>query len=385
MANIGIIDFISFDMEHMEHSMEFKEILKQLPQSPGVYKMIDSLGNIIYVGKAKNLKNRVSQYFRNQKDRAPKVTEMIRHIHTLNYQVTDTELDAFIEECRLIKELKPRYNKLMKSSDKYLYLKVPSELYPKVTIVKERVDDGALYFGPFTSRHRVESTVEYLNSVYPIRKCTSPGLVKRVNGCLFSQLGTCLEVCTGQISPEEYMIHIEKIRRVLSGNDLAVVRELLEKINSAIENLKFEQAAKYQEYYLGLQHVIGKQTLVKSSLKNKNTVAIEFIRTKIPKLYLFKGNRLIYEEIMNIANGDGNELKKFIKQVICNKFLTENNTICELSPSDVDEAQIIYSYLKNSKKIISFTIPSGYLKGETSRLDALVNRIADRIFSNGLR
>jgi len=104
-------------------------------QKPGVYMMVDSLGNIIYVGKAKNLKNRVSQYFNNQKDRAPKVVEMIRHIHTLKYIVTDTELDTFIEECRLIKEIKPRYNKQMKSDKKYSYIKISDEGYPKVTIV----------------------------------------------------------------------------------------------------------------------------------------------------------------------------------------------------------------------------------------------------------
>lgn len=159
--------------------MDFNELLKQLPPRPGVYMMIDSLGNIIYVGKAKNLKNRVSQYFRNQKDRTPKVAEMIHNIHTFNSIVTDTELDAFIEECCLIKEIKPRYNKQMKNSGNYLYIKIPAEQYPKVTKVKEKAGDGAFYFGPFTSHHRVESTVQYLNDFYPIRKCTIPGLVKR--------------------------------------------------------------------------------------------------------------------------------------------------------------------------------------------------------------
>jgi excinuclease ABC subunit C len=152
----------------MEEYMNLKQLLKDVPHNLGVYLMIDSLGNIIYVGKAKNLKNRVSQYFMNQKNRVPKVMDMIRNIHAFDYMVTDTELDAFIEECRLIREIKPKYNKLMKNSENYLYLKIPSEIFPKITIVKEKTDDNALYFGPFTSRHRVETTVEYLNDFFPI-------------------------------------------------------------------------------------------------------------------------------------------------------------------------------------------------------------------------
>jgi len=314
-----------------EHSMNIKETLKQLPQSPGVYMMVDSLGNIIYVGKAKNLKNRVSQYFINQKDRTPKVKEMIHKIHTFKYQVTDTELDALIEECRLIREIKPRYNKQMKNPSNYLYIKLPSKLYPKVTIVKEKVNDGALYFGPFTSQHRVETTVEYLNDFYPVRKCTSPRFVKRANGCLFQQLGSCLGVCTGQISPEEYWIYIRQIQLLLNGNDMAVVQELLKRVNLAIENLQFENAALYTEYYQGLKHVIGKQGLVHSSIKQRNILAVEFINNELAELFLIKGNRLIYREVINIVAKDSMELRQDLKQVIRDKFVTINSDQCGTS------------------------------------------------------
>ncbi|HZW83314.1 MAG TPA: GIY-YIG nuclease family protein [Candidatus Deferrimicrobium sp.] len=361
--------------------MDFNEMLKQLPQRPGVYRMSDLLGNIIYVGKAKNLKNRVSQYFRNQKDRAPKVVEMIHNIHTFNCEVTDTELDAFIEECRLIKEIKPRYNKQLKNT-KYLYLKIPTELYPKVTIVKEKTDDGAVYFGPFTSRHRVESTVQYLNDFYPIRKCTSPGLVKRASGCLFRQLGTCLGACTGQISPEEYRVHIERIQLLLTGNDLAVPKELQRRVNSASENLKFEQAAKYREYYLGLRHVIGKQRLVQSSNRNRNILAVEFLDTNIAKLFYIKGNKLKYREVIDLLTKDKEDLRQHLKQNIQSKFVTEKSDRYGLSQQDIDEAQIIYSYLKrNKQRINSFWIPANRLAGETSRLDTLVTEISKKITS----
>ncbi|MDP4160784.1 MAG: GIY-YIG nuclease family protein, partial [Bacillota bacterium] len=332
----------------------------------------------IYVGKAKNLKNRVSQYFRNQKDRAPKVKEMIRNIHTLEYQVTDTELDAFIEECRLIKKIKPKYNKQMKNSNNYLYIKVPSELYPKVTIVKERVNDGALYFGPFTSRNRVETTVEYLYEFYPVRKCASPGYSKRANGCLFQQLGSCLGVCTGQINPDEYWIHIRKIQLLLSGKDMAVVQELSKRVNLEIEKLQFEKAALYREYYLGLKHVIGKQALVKSSTKQRNILAIEFINTGLAKLFLIKGNRLIDREVIKIEAEESKDLRHHIKQLIRDKLVTKECHKRNLSQNDIDEAQIIYSYLKKNKKIISFSIALTCLNDDMS-LDAKVNQIVNRI------
>lgn len=362
--------------------MNLKETLKQLPQRPGVYMMVDSLENIIYVGKAKNLKNRVSQYFKNQKDRDPKVAEMIHNIHTFNYIVTDTELDAFIEECRLIKEIKPRYNKQMKNDQNYSYIKILDEQYPKVTKTNEKADSGALYFGPFTSPHWVETTVQYLNDFYPIRKCTSPGLVKRANGCLFQQLGTCLGVCTGQVSPDEYRVHIEKIRQLLNGNDIADVQELSKKLDTAVENLEFEKAAQYREYYLGLRHVIGKQRLVQSSSKNRNILAVEFIDTVLAKLFLIKGNKLLYRKVFNIVTADSTEMRQYLKKIMRDNFVTEKSDTCRLTQHNIDEAQIIYSYLrKNRKRIISFWIPSTRLNRETSSIDATVIKIINRITS----
>ncbi|HEY8910204.1 MAG TPA: GIY-YIG nuclease family protein [Desulfosporosinus sp.] len=355
---------------------------RQLPEKPGVYMMIDSLGNIIYVGKAKNLKNRVSQYFNNQKDRAPKVEEMIRHIHTLKYIVTDTELDAFIEECRLIKEIKPRYNKQMKNDKKYSYLKVAAQRYPKVTIVSKKIDDSALYFGPFTSLRQVETVLQYLKDFFPIRKCSTAGLVKRTDGCLFMQLGTCLGVCTGRISPDEYMVHIEEIRQLLNGNNRIAVQELSKRMDTAIEDLNFEKAAQYSAYLTGLRHVIGKQRLVQSSSKNRNVLAVEFIDTELAKLFVIKGNKILYRKVFNIVTTDISELRQDLTQIIRDKFMTENNDMVRLTQHDIDEAQIIYSYLKkNRSRIASFWIPSTKLNKETSGLDAIVLRIINRITS----
>ncbi|MGE4272231.1 MAG: GIY-YIG nuclease family protein [Desulfitobacterium sp.] len=164
-----------------------KEKAKHLPEKPGIYLMKDSLGNNIYVGKAKDLRSRVTQYFRSEKNRDPKVEEMIRHITNFEHRVLDTELDALLEECRAITELKPRYNRQMKNDQNYVYIKIPAETFPKPEIVLERKDDSAFYYGPFNSRSRVETAMLYLKDNFLIRKCTSPGLAKRNSGCLCRQ------------------------------------------------------------------------------------------------------------------------------------------------------------------------------------------------------
>ncbi|UWG96449.1 GIY-YIG nuclease family protein [Dehalobacter sp. DCM] len=354
--------------------MNIKQLLKEVPQNPGVYRMKDSLGNIIYIGKAKNLRNRVSQYFTNQKNRAPKVVEMIRNIHSFDYSVTDTELDAFLEECRLIKEIKPKYNKLMKNSGSYLYLKIPSEMFPKVTIVNEKCDDHALYFGPFTSRHRVETTVEYLNDFFPIRKCAGQKLQKRTNGCLFMQIGTCLGVCTGKVKPEVYGAHIQKIQDLLNGKDRSHVRELSNRMHSVLKELDYELAAKYLEYASGLNHVIGKQRLVLSSGKNRNTVAVELMNNECAKLFIFKGNLLLFRKVISLT-GECHELKEAIRQIILDMFVPERNNQHMMSSDEIDQAQIIYSYLRKNRNIMSFGIPFSYLKRETVKMDRLLDKI----------
>lgn len=359
--------------------MLFNEELKQLPQRPGVYMMLNSLGNIIYVGKAKSLKNRVSQYFQNQKDRDPKVSEMIDNIYTFHYRVTDTELDALVEECHLIKELKPKYNRQMKNDRKYSYIKIPAEEYPKLTIVREKDEDGAIYFGPFTSSHQVETAVQCLNDLYPIRKCSTPRLGKSTHGCLYRQLGKCLGVCTGRVSPDEYKIYVDKIQKLINGKNTVPLQELSRMLDKAIDELEFEKAANYREYSLGLRHVIGKQRLVQSSSKNKNILAVELIDSEFAKLFLIKGNKLLYGKVFDRVKGNNLEINQNLKQLIREVFVPDESEVHRLTQQDIDEAQIISSYLKrNRKRVMSFWIPRTRLKNEVA-LEAIVQKIMNRI------
>ncbi|MGI6679796.1 MAG: GIY-YIG nuclease family protein [Dehalobacterium sp.] len=376
--------------QKMEYDMSLKDLVKKLPSKPGVYRMKDKRGNIIYVGKAKNLNRRVSQYFQNQKNRTPKVREMIEHIDAIDYLVTDTELDALINECRLIKELQPRYNRLLKNPGKYLYIKIPAEKFPQITWVNEKIDDGAEYFGPFTSRQRVEAFIQYINEFYFVRKCTSPRLVKRTNGCLYYQLGSCLGVCTGKVKVDEYDLQIEKIRHLLKGKNKDAVSKLLQKLDRAVADLKFEKASQYRDYFFGLKHIFAKQQLVQSCGKKRNIVAVEFIDQAQAKLFLITGNKLLYRKMLNLpsANNVNNEKReefiRCLKDIFVAQLVPIKGSISGLTQEDIDEAQIIYSYLKKYKKrILTFWLPASHLKDATV-LDTTVKKIIDGIVFGNL-
>lgn len=362
-----------------EIRQRFKQKLEHLPQKPGVYMMQDSLGNIIYVGKAKNLKKRVSQYFNKQKDRAPKIYELVSNIHTFDYLVTDTELDAFIEECRHIKELKPRYNSQMKNDGKYVYIKIPDEQYPILSTTSEKEDGNAIYFGPFTNIYKVESAIEYLNDLFLLRKCTIFGLKKRLSGCTFRQLGTCIGPCTGNVSQDEYNVRIEKVKQFLNGKETTVAEKLHEKMNNAIKEMEFEKAAKYWNYYLGLKHVIGRQKLVLESSKNRNILAVEIIDSTFAKLYFIKGNMLTHKELVSIEDVGKPEFIEHLKQLISNRFAVKEAEALTLTQQNIDEAQIIYSYLKkNKKKILCYWIPSSWLNADaeaTAAIEATIQKV----------
>lgn len=358
-----------------------KDQLKFIPNSPGVYQMLDSQGNIIYIGKAKNLKNRISQYFHDHKDRDPKVAEMIQHINGFNYQITDTELDALIEECRLIKKIKPLFNRQMKNSQKYCYIKLSDELFPRLTVIHHKTDDGLCYYGPFTSLHRVERAVQFLNDYYSLRKCTSSHFIMREDSCLYGQLGACLGVCTGNVGKDEYRVCLERMAKLLNGRDKVPVRELSERLNDAVETLQFEKAAQYQEYYLGLQHVISKQSLAHTSGKRRNIVAIEKLDDERIKLFLIKGNRIMQRMVLDREFIGSLQIKNYLEHKIKENFLVPDEQFAGLSQEDIDEAQIISSYLKRHKKrIITYGIPFKYLKN-SSCLDTIITKILSRLFA----
>jgi excinuclease ABC subunit C len=364
--------------------MDLLQAVKQLPQLPGVYLMKDMLDNIIYVGKARKLRSRVSQYFQSAKDFPPKIKEMTRNIRSFEYITADTELDAFLLECKLIKEMKPKYNKQMKNDKKYNYIRISmKEEFPRISIVTGKTDNQSAYFGPYTSLNRVENTVEFIKENFQIRKCYSGSIIRKSSGCLNYHLGKCLGACMDGIDKEEYSRCINHIILFLEGDHSVPVRELQRKMEEAVENLEFEKAAQYRDHIKGIRHVMNKQKLIRSSLKGRNIIAVEPMDDKTAKLFFVRSNKLLFSEAVVFRASCIQEIHKHLKKLTVEHFESPIETIgVRLSQQDIDEAQIIFSYLRRKRNsIMSFWIPANWLEEGNESINAGITRMIERILS----
>lgn len=359
--------------------MELKDALKKLPTQPGIYFMKDSLGYVIYVGKAKNLKARVSQYFRQNKNHSDKIKEMVQQIDTFDYTITDTELEAFLLECKTIKELQPKYNRLLKNYKAYKYIKLSIyENYPKLSMVTQQKKDGSLYFGPFSSQGSVENTIEFIKDNYLIRKCSSNTFNKISSGCLNYQLGKCLAPCRDIDVTQEYCNQIDRIVQLLKGDDYSPIKLLNSNMKLAAENLDFEKAVKFRDQLRGIRHVLNKQKIIKISRYGRNILAAEKCGESEIKLFLIKGNKLLHIEMINFSQYDSNALEEKLRNLIVTSFKSSrSDKEWILSQEDIDEAQIIFSYLRNKNNgIKSFKIP-------VSRINQLnYSRIVESLYGD---
>ncbi len=340
--------------------MDLKEALKTLPKGPGIYKMKNASDIIIYVGKAKNLKNRVCQYFRKNAHNSPKVNEMVEQIQSFEYVTVDTELDAFLLECKTIKELQPRYNRLMKNNKGYQYIRVSvSDAYPKIIIVPQPKKDKELYFGPFTSKSSIENALQFFKDHYPIRKCNG-AMKKNVSGCLNYHLENCLGPCTGNDVQVEYRNQIQNIIQLIKGKDNSSIKQLKAKMAAAAENLEFERAVQYREQLKGIRHILGKQRVIKISGYGRNVLAAEKFGENKMKLFFIKGNKLLHSEVMDMSFFKGEIPEEKLKGFITQFFKpVKRDAGYIFSQGEIDEAQIIYSYLRNKNNgIWSVNIPA---------------------------
>jgi len=243
--------------------MDFREKLKDLPLSPGVYLMLDEFQQVLYVGKAKNLKNRVKSYFLNSSTKTEKTMLLVQKIRDFRYIVTSTEVEALVLENNLIKQYKPYYNILLKDDKSYPYIKIKmSEEYPRIEITRRLRADGSKYFGPYMLGLSIKDTMELIHSVFPVRSCT--GDLKKnkpQRECLNYHIGRCLAPCTGRISSEEYKEVIKKVMSFLGGNDKEARKILEEKLNRAVEKEEFELAIKYRDSLELLEKLVRKQNV----------------------------------------------------------------------------------------------------------------------------
>ncbi len=246
---------------------DFDYHLKNLPEKPGVYIMKNSLGEIIYVGKAKILKNRVRSYFQHSKNHSEKVKVMVKNISEFEYIVTDSEMEALILECNLIKKHSPRYNIALKDDKFYPFIKITTnDDYPRVFVTRKYAKDGAKYFGPYTNGTAVYETITLINKIFPIRTCklliNEGG--EKVRPCLNYHIKKCIAPCAGYVTKEQYSEMINDIMDILNGKDKTIIKTLKKDMEDASMNLEFEKAAKYRDKILAIEAIVEKQKIFKT-------------------------------------------------------------------------------------------------------------------------
>lgn len=363
----------------MSSILSLEDKLKNLPEKPGIYIMRDEDNEIIYVGKAKNLKNRVKQYFQSSKGHSAKVIAMVERIRDLEYIITDTELEALILECNLIKKHRPKYNILLKDDKHYPYIKVTvNEDYPRIMITREIKKDGAKYFGPYTDTPAVNRTIELINKLFPIRSCSKN--IARIAGkerpCLNFHINRCMAPCQGNVSIQEYKDMVKGIIMVLDGKQDEIVKELEEKMQQAAENMDFERAAELRDNISALRKIGERQKIISSSLVDQDAIAMAREDGSVcMQVFFIRGGKLIGREHFLLEGGDlddeGEVMSSFIKQFYEGDAFVPKEIILQY---EVEDAEIIENWLgeKRGSKV-KLIVPQ---KGEKLKLVEMVQQNA---------
>ncbi len=276
---------------------ELRKKAMSLPLLPGVYIMKNRKDEIIYIGKAKKLKNRVSQYFGSQNRHSVKVLKMVENVDHFDYIVTDSEFEALVLECSLIKQHMPKYNILLKDDKGYSYIEISGDKYKKISAVLQKGDDPkAEYIGPYTSSFAVKQSVDTANKIFKLYQCNKsfPRDFRKARPCLNYYISQCCGVCTGKVSEKEYNENFNQALRFLKGDTQSVINELNEKMLEASENLEFEAAAKYRDKITAINKMKDKQKVVYNNIEeqdvfacaeNDGTACLAVLRFSDSKLY----------------------------------------------------------------------------------------------------
>ncbi len=347
---------------------QIAEKLKTLPASPGVYIMRDAGGTIIYVGKAKILKNRVRQYFHGS-NHAPKVEAMIEKIADLEYILTDTEFEALCLESNLIKKHKPRYNILLKDDKGYPFIKITADAYPRISLARKKADDGAQYFGPYPSSAVINETLSVLRRIFRIQHCAKrfPKEIGRTRPCLYHAMHRCSAPCTGAIPAEEYRKTFAEISRFLNGEHAHLIRDLEQKMEEAAAQLEFEAAASYRDKIDGIRRIARDQKVI-GGRKDADifALAIEEDLAVFAVFFLRSGKLLgsrLYRESGGLYPSDAETLADFI-QAYYSRDVEIPPQIFSSSP--LPDAEALSAWLSEKRgKNVTLHAP---IRGEMRRL-----------------
>ncbi|HBA62263.1 MAG TPA: excinuclease ABC subunit C [Lachnospiraceae bacterium] len=363
---------------------DIEEELKKLPARPGVYLMHDENDRIIYVGKAISLKNRVRQYFQASRNRGAKIDQMVTHISRFEYIVTDSELEALVLECNLIKEHHPKYNTMLMDDKAYPFIKVTvEEDYPRILLARQMEKDKAKYFGPYTSVQAVRDTIELIRKLYHIRNCNRnlPRDIGKERPCLNYHIKQCYAPCQGFVSKEEYRASIQEALKFLNGSYDTIIKELQGKMQAAAEQLEFEKAIEYRELLNSVKQVAQKQKITNSNGEDRDVLAFASEgEDAIVQVFFIRNGRLIGRDHFYLRirpeETAGEILGSFIKQFYAGTpFIPAELMLQEA----VEDEKVIEEWLTQKRgHKVKLIVP---VKGQKERLVELARKNAEMVLT----
>lgn len=371
-----------------EHFFNLEEELKKLPTCPGVYLMHNATDEIIYVGKAISLKNRVRQYFQSGRNRTPKIEKMISQISYFEYIITDSELEALVLECNLIKEHNPRYNTMLKDDKAYPFIKATvGETFPRLVYVhkmdpkKHKGSDKVRYFGPFTSGLALKETLELLRKLFFLRTCNRnlPKDQGKERPCLYYHIKQCKAPCQGYISEEEYQENFRQAIELLNGNDKPVCTMLEKKMKEAAEKYEYEEAAIYRDLIQSVKHVTQKQKITGYGEDDRDVIALASNQQdSIVQVFFVRGGKLIGRDHFHLTgveeDAKGEALAAFIQQFYAGTPYIPKELFLQ---DAIEEKELLEEWLSQKKgQKVSIVVPQ---KGQKERLVELARKNAELV------
>ena len=327
--------------------MELKDKINKFPQKTGIYMMKDKEGNIIYVGKSKKLRDRVKSYFVKSANHSRKNQRLVKNICDIDIIITDTELDALLLECEMIKKIRPIYNVLMKNHENYTYIKINvKQEFPSIEVVRE-IEDDNMYFGPYTMERKLEEVKNIIAEIYKVRLC------KKQTKCMKYDLNKCLGPCRDITSKEEYNKSVQKVISTLRGEDNEIINILESKMQEEISTLNFEKACEIKGSIDLVKSIMSKQYMINNINKQETILAWINIESNEYKIYLIKGGKVIDSKKIRINKISDEEIKEEILKIYKDLLNNKNDTCKILDKEDIDYINIIHSYIKYNKSIKS--------------------------------
>lgn len=367
-----------------------EEELKKLPGKPGVYIMHGEKDEIIYVGKAVSLKNRVRQYFQSSRNKGAKIEQMVTHITRFEYIVTDSELEALVLECNLIKEHRPKYNTMLKDDKTYPFIKVTvNEPYPRVLFSRTMKKDKAKYFGPYTSSTAVKDVIELVRKLYMVRSCNRnlPRDCGKDRPCLYYHMKQCTAPCQGNVSEEVYKQNIGQVLHFLNGNFQETIDQLTEKMMAASEDMRFEDAAGYRDLINSIRRIGERQKITTYGEEDRDIIAVamdesEDLREQdaVVQVFFMRGGRLIGRDhfFLRVARGDtkAQVLSSFLKQFYAGTPFIPAEIMMQ---TEIEDGEIIEDWLTaRRKQRVHIRVPK---KGTKEKLVELAKENAWMVLS----